>query len=92
MTNFRVHDIFVVFPTCRRFTKGSEYQNTFIDRNSRQIPSNGRPSFEQNWNKNFISTGEVLQIELCRPALLTAAHVFQFNLFLCAIFHILHYA
>ena len=21
-SNFRVHDIFVVFPTCRRFTKG----------------------------------------------------------------------
>ena len=25
-----------------------EYQNTFIGRNSRQIPSNGRPSFEHN--------------------------------------------
>ena len=25
-----------------------EYQNTFIDRNSRQIPSNGRPSLEHN--------------------------------------------
>ena len=40
-----------------------EYQNTVIDRNSRQIPSNGRPSFEHNWN-NFISASEVLQIEL----------------------------
>ena len=57
-----------------------------IDHNSRQIPSNGRPSFEHNWNNNFISTSEVLQIELseckiiyiifiqiCRPALLAAA-------------------
>ena len=57
-----------------------------IDHNSRQIPSNGRPSFKHNWNNNFISTSEVLQIELseckiiyiifiqiCRPALLAAA-------------------
>ena len=42
----------------------SEHQNTVIDCNSREIPSNGRPSFEHNWNNNFISTSEVLQIEL----------------------------
>ena len=31
-----------------------KYQNTVIDRNTvRQVPSNGRPSFEHNWNRQL---------------------------------------
>ena len=53
---------------------------------SRSVGECYRPSFEHNWNNNFISTSEVLQIEsseckiiyiifvqICHPALLAAA-------------------